>query len=298
MPHRRRARGRESRARRPRKMPRLRYVSSGQRAALRHPGNMPLPNPQQRRKDQLPNQADQDADGRHAVADHGHQARNGAEHQDERYQRNPLAVPLYIQNRRPVNQADREQHPLEKADIAVHDHIAGQIDEGRAEKNTGEAEPDQRQTPKREGDLKEFAFHRVTFRSGPCIADIGELLGCEWKKRHLFGRGVWDRDVKFCVARERKTDLGEIDRVLALGLTIEVFLWHTVAAVRDSSKTASFFEFNMPAPKPPAFETLSLHAGQHPDPVTGARAVPIYQTTSYVFQDSEHAAALFNLERA
>src|SRR3954467_10137056 len=54
----------------------------------------------------------------------------------------------------------------------------------------------------------------------------------------------------------------------------------------------------MPAPKPPAFETLSLHAGHHPDPVTGARAVPIYQTTSYVFQDSEHAAALFNLERA
>ena len=59
-----------------------------------------------------------------------------------------------------------------------------------------------------------------------------------------------------------------------------------------------FFEFDMPAPKPPAFETLSLHAGQHPDPVTGARAVPIYQTTSYVFQDSDHAAALFNLERA
>jgi O-acetylhomoserine (thiol)-lyase len=54
----------------------------------------------------------------------------------------------------------------------------------------------------------------------------------------------------------------------------------------------------MPAPKPPAIETLSLHAGQHPDPVTGARAVPIYQTTSYVFQNSDHAAALFNLERA
>jgi O-acetylhomoserine (thiol)-lyase len=53
----------------------------------------------------------------------------------------------------------------------------------------------------------------------------------------------------------------------------------------------------MPGPKPPAFETLSLHAGQHPDPVTGARAVPIYQTTSYVFQDADHAAALFNLER-
>jgi O-acetylhomoserine (thiol)-lyase len=54
----------------------------------------------------------------------------------------------------------------------------------------------------------------------------------------------------------------------------------------------------MPAPKPPAFETLSLHAGQHPDPTTGARAVPIYQTTSFVFQDTDHAAALFNLERA
>src|SRR6266404_5222089 len=52
----------------------------------------------------------------------------------------------------------------------------------------------------------------------------------------------------------------------------------------------------MPAPKPPAFETLSLHAGQHPDPVTGARAVPIYQTTSYVFRDVDHAASLFNLE--
>jgi O-acetylhomoserine (thiol)-lyase len=54
----------------------------------------------------------------------------------------------------------------------------------------------------------------------------------------------------------------------------------------------------MPAPKPPGFETLSLHAGQAPDKVTGARATPIYQTTSYVFQDSDHAAALFNLERA
>ena len=46
----------------------------------------------------------------------------------------------------------------------------------------------------------------------------------------------------------------------------------------------------------PKFATLSLHAGQRPDPATGARAVPIYQTTSYVFRDSDHAAALFNLE--
>ncbi len=47
----------------------------------------------------------------------------------------------------------------------------------------------------------------------------------------------------------------------------------------------------------PRFDTLSLHAGQQPDPATGARAVPIYQTTSYVFPDTEHAASLFNLER-
>ncbi len=54
----------------------------------------------------------------------------------------------------------------------------------------------------------------------------------------------------------------------------------------------------MTTPKSPRFDTLSLHAGQQPDPATGSRAVPIYQTTSYVFDDTEHAAALFNLERA
>lgn len=43
-------------------------------------------------------------------------------------------------------------------------------------------------------------------------------------------------------------------------------------------------------------ETLALHGGQEPDPVTGARAVPIYQTTSYQFKDSEHAASLFALK--
>jgi O-acetylhomoserine (thiol)-lyase len=42
--------------------------------------------------------------------------------------------------------------------------------------------------------------------------------------------------------------------------------------------------------------TLALHAGQVPDPTTGARAVPIYQTTSFVFKDSEHAANLFALK--
>jgi O-acetylhomoserine (thiol)-lyase len=45
------------------------------------------------------------------------------------------------------------------------------------------------------------------------------------------------------------------------------------------------------------FATRSLHAGQKPDPTTGARAVPIYQTTSYVFENTEHAAALFALQQ-
>ena len=44
------------------------------------------------------------------------------------------------------------------------------------------------------------------------------------------------------------------------------------------------------------FETRQVHAGQRPDPNTGARAVPIYQTTSYVFEDPESAAAYFNLQ--
>ena len=48
----------------------------------------------------------------------------------------------------------------------------------------------------------------------------------------------------------------------------------------------------------PGFDTLALHAGAAPDPTTGARAVPIHLTTSFVFESSDHAAALFNLERA
>ena len=52
----------------------------------------------------------------------------------------------------------------------------------------------------------------------------------------------------------------------------------------------------MSADRKPGFNTLAIHAGAQPDPATGARATPIYQTTSYVFDDVDHAAALFNLE--
>src|SRR3972149_11298414 len=50
------------------------------------------------------------------------------------------------------------------------------------------------------------------------------------------------------------------------------------------------------APPPPKSPTLAVHAGATPDPSTGARATPIYQTTSFVFNDADHAAALFGLE--
>jgi O-acetylhomoserine (thiol)-lyase len=49
-------------------------------------------------------------------------------------------------------------------------------------------------------------------------------------------------------------------------------------------------------PRPPGFETLAIHAGASPDEKTGARNVPIYQTTAYVFDDADHAASLFNLQ--
>jgi O-acetylhomoserine (thiol)-lyase len=61
-------------------------------------------------------------------------------------------------------------------------------------------------------------------------------------------------------------------------------------APRDSSRVAMA--------KPIHFDTLALHAGAAPDPATGSRATPIYQTASFVFPDSDHAAALFNMERA
>ena len=54
----------------------------------------------------------------------------------------------------------------------------------------------------------------------------------------------------------------------------------------------------MPGYNDPSFDTLALHAGAAPDPSTGARAVPIHLTTSFVFESSDHAASLFNLERA
>jgi O-acetylhomoserine (thiol)-lyase len=54
----------------------------------------------------------------------------------------------------------------------------------------------------------------------------------------------------------------------------------------------------MSGPQYPGFDTLALHAGAAPDPATGARATPVYFTSSFAFRDSDHAASLFNMERA
>jgi O-acetylhomoserine (thiol)-lyase len=54
----------------------------------------------------------------------------------------------------------------------------------------------------------------------------------------------------------------------------------------------------MSGPRYPGFDTLSLHAGASPDPATGARATPVYFTSSFAFRDSDHAASLFNMERS
>ncbi|HEU4845841.1 MAG TPA: O-acetylhomoserine aminocarboxypropyltransferase [Burkholderiaceae bacterium] len=54
----------------------------------------------------------------------------------------------------------------------------------------------------------------------------------------------------------------------------------------------------MSGPHYPGFDTLSLHAGATPDPATGARATPIYFTSAFAFQDTDHAASLFNMERS
>src|ERR1700710_2999480 len=54
----------------------------------------------------------------------------------------------------------------------------------------------------------------------------------------------------------------------------------------------------MPGPSAPAFHPVARHAGAAPEPATGAGAPPIHLTTSFVFESSEHAASLFNMERS
>jgi O-acetylhomoserine (thiol)-lyase len=76
------------------------------------------------------------------------------------------------------------------------------------------------------------------------------------------------------------------------------FALDAVCTARSSASTLRYWPDRRMDPKLLDLDTLALHAGQVPDPATGARAVPIYQTTSYMFPDTDHAAGLFNLERA
>ena len=73
----------------------------------------------------------------------------------------------------------------------------------------------------------------------------------------------------------------------AFGSNYEIITINNTDVARDQGMTAD---------RKPGFNTLAIHAGAQPDPATGARATPIYQTTSFVFDDVDHAAALFNLE--
>src|SRR6266850_7407492 len=63
-----------------------------------------------------------------------------------------------------------------------------------------------------------------------------------------------------------------------------------------AARRTSFSREGTLAQRAPGFNTLAVHAGAKPDPATGARATPIYQTTSFVFDDADHAASLFGLK--
>src|SRR5437763_1713541 len=70
------------------------------------------------------------------------------------------------------------------------------------------------------------------------------------------------------------------------------------ANARMQAVFVSMDEPIMSGPRYPGFDTLQLHAGASPDPATGARATPVYFTSSFAFRDSDHAASLFNMERS
>lgn len=71
---------------------------------------------------------------------------------------------------------------------------------------------------------------------------------------------------------------------------------HVISSKRRTPGQASITSDNTETLNFTGFETRAVHAGAAPDPVTGARSTPIYQTTAYVFEDADHAASLFNLQ--
>ncbi len=69
-----------------------------------------------------------------------------------------------------------------------------------------------------------------------------------------------------------------------------------IPPIRERGEGQASYSGRMVKPDESGFETLSIHAGSRPDPLTGARVTPIYKSTSFVFDDAAHAASLFNLE--
>src|SRR5215510_1866153 len=87
-------------------------------------------------------------------------------------------------------------------------------------------------------------------------------------------------------SRIRISPLPELDTVVMLPCAALVRTWESCMAAEASSSSERTF----------GFHTRAVHAGARPEPTTGARAVPIFQTTSYVFEDADSAAAYFNLQ--
>ena len=67
-------------------------------------------------------------------------------------------------------------------------------------------------------------------------------------------------------------------------------------AGQSANRARTDFNEELSMTNTPGFSTLAIHAGAAPDPATGARITPIYQTSSFVFDDVDHAASLFGLQ--
>src|SRR6056297_3009084 len=110
-----------------------------------------------------------------------------------------------------------------------------------------------------------------------------------------FGRAPLDAAQKPAIKAPRRVEIGHIDRQMKRVCHVETPHACCGAPFKGLTRFASISQGRI-LHMAYGFDTLQIHAGARPDPATGARQVPIYQTTAYVFRDAEHAAALFNLQ--
>src|SRR6056297_1927332 len=109
------------------------------------------------------------------------------------------------------------------------------------------------------------------------------------------GRAPLDRAQKPAIKAPRRVEIGHVDRQMKRVCHVETPHACCGAPFNGLTRFASISQGRI-LHMAYGFDTLQIHAGARPDPATGARQVPIYQTTAYVFRDAEHAAALFNLQ--